>query len=99
MYYYEKYHQCAISFGLAPLVPGGHHLDIGSLVVQEAVGQADRGLHGAVGQHVDGGGDGSQGKLCQLQLIIMRALQLCLQNNTERVLFKTDRGAWACPPR
>ena len=49
---------------MASLVPGGDHLDAGSLVVQKAVGQADRGLHGAVRQHVDGGGDGSQGELC-----------------------------------
>ena len=68
---------------MASLVPWGDHLDVGSLVVQKAVGQADRGLHGAVRQQVDGGGDGPQGELCQLQFIIVRAVQLWLHNNTE----------------
>ena len=53
------------------LVPRGDHLDSGSLVIQEAEGQSDRGLHGAVGVHVEGRGDGAQSELCQLQLLIV----------------------------
>lgn len=35
---------------------------------------------------MDGGGDGAQSKLCQLQLLIMRIQQLYLENDMHSVL-------------
>lgn len=59
-------------------LPWGDHLDPGSLVIEKAGSEPYRGLHGAVGVHVDRGGDGAQSELCQLQLLIVRVQQLYL---------------------
>lgn len=52
--------------------PWCDHLHIGSLVIQKTGVELDGGLHGVVGEHVDGGGDGAQSELGQLQLLVVR---------------------------